>query len=74
MFIETKDKEIEKLICKLEAEGPFTALGFFEIERSTLTSLVSTIVTYLVVIVQFVPQKTESSFKLNTTVSTTTAE
>ena len=68
LFVETKDKDIEKLICKLEAEGPFNALGFFDIECSTLTTLVSTIVTYLVVLVQFEPTQPASvSFTQNST-------
>ena len=37
----------------VELEEPFTALGFFNIERSTLTSLLSTILTYLIIILQF---------------------
>ena len=41
------------LIHKMEAEGPFSALGFYEIQRSTLTSMFSTIITYLVIMVQF---------------------
>ena len=43
------------LISDIKEEGPFTALGFFNIECSTLTSLVSTILTYLIVLVQFQP-------------------
>ena len=49
----TKNPEIAVLYNETEAEGPFHALGFFEIEKSTLTSLTSTIVTYLLVMVQF---------------------
>ena len=51
---EEKEKALI-LICEIKEEGPFTAMGFFNIERSTLTSLVSTILTYLIVLVQFQP-------------------
>ena len=51
-----KDKEmVLYLISEINQEGPFTALGFFSVELSTLTSLVSTILTYLIVLVQFQP-------------------
>ena len=48
------------MIYEIDREQPFHALGFFYVERSTLTSLVGTILTYLIVLVQFA-QSTESS-------------
>ena len=47
------DKIALNLIAEIEAETPFTALGFYSIEKSTLTSLLSTIVTYLIIVIQF---------------------
>ena len=41
------------------AEPPFQALGFFNISRSTLTSLLGTILTYLIVLVQFKQSSTD---------------
>ena len=46
-------REAMYLMFEIDREQPFTALGFFNIERSTLTSLVGTILTYLIVLVQF---------------------
>lgn len=51
-----KKEHILHIISELEC--PFSALGFFNIERSTLTSLVSTILTYLIILVQFEQSKT----------------
>ena len=55
----TKNPEIAVLCIENEAEGPFHALEFFEIEISTLTTLTSIIFTYLLVMVQF----NDSDFK-----------
>jgi hypothetical protein len=57
------------LIYEIDREEPFHAFGFFNIERSTLTSLVGTILTYLIVLVQFQPS-TESSPTKNVTETT----
>ena len=48
-----EDKEVAKLIKSLEKTGPLTGCGLFTIERSTLTSMVSTSITYLIILVQF---------------------
>ena len=40
-------------MSEIDREQPFTALEFFNVERSTLTSLVGTVLTYLIVLVQF---------------------
>ena len=61
-----KQPEIAVLFNETEAEGPFNALGFFEIEKSTLTSLTSTIVTYLLVMVQFNTSNDSYKFHLKT--------
>ena len=41
------------LFQEIESVGPLTGLGFFEIERNILTSMVSTAVTYIIILVQF---------------------
>ena len=41
------------VIQQIELESTFDALGFFKIELSTLTSLGSTILTYLIILAQF---------------------
>ena len=38
---------------ELERRGPLTGLGFFTIERSTITGMLSTAVTYIIILVQF---------------------
>ena len=48
-----KRENILFLMYEIRQEEPFTAMGFFNIELSTLTSIVSTILTYVVVLVQF---------------------
>jgi hypothetical protein len=48
-----EDKEVAKLIKSLEKVGPLTGCGLFKIQRSTLTSMVSTSITYLIILVQF---------------------
>ena len=55
MSLTSKNMEMAALSNETDAEGPFYALGYFEIEKSTLTTLISTIVTYLLVIVQLKP-------------------
>ena len=49
---------ILNLVYEMDKETPFTALGFFDVDQTTLTSLVSTVLTYLVIMVQF--QQTET--------------
>ena len=41
------------LLQKIEAEDPFTALGFFAVDKSTLTAALATIATYLIILIQF---------------------
>ena len=41
------------LIQKIETEEPFTALGFFAVDKTTLTSALATVVTYLIILIQF---------------------
>ena len=45
--------EIFKVINKIKEEGPLTASGFFNVEKSTLVSMFSTILTYIIILVQF---------------------
>ena len=44
---------LENLIARMEAETPATAWGYYAVEKTTLTSLLSTIVTYLIILIQF---------------------
>ena len=44
---------LKNLIRQIENESPFDAMGFFKIELSTFTSIVSTFMTYLIILVQF---------------------
>ena len=41
------------LIQEIESEGPFTALDFFNVDRSLVTTAFSTVVTYLIILIQF---------------------
>ena len=48
---------LKSLIRKIETESPFDALGFFTIELSTLTAILSTMLTYLIIMIQFAPDQ-----------------
>ena len=48
----------EDILSQIESEAPFTALEFFNVELSTMTTIVSTVLTYLTILVQFNPTKT----------------
>ena len=41
------------LIQEIESEGPFTALDFFNVDRPLVTTAFSTVVTYLIILIQF---------------------
>ena len=42
------------IVCQeLDGLSPLTGLGFFTIERSTLTSMVATALTYIIILLQF---------------------
>lgn len=38
---------------ELESVGPFSGNGYFEITKSTLTSILGTSVTYFIILLQF---------------------
>jgi len=44
---------IAQLIDLVNETPPFTALGLFDVNRSTLTSIFGTILTYLIITIQF---------------------
>ena len=46
-------RNILNIISEIEQETPFSAGGFFYIERSTLISIAGAILTYLIILVQF---------------------
>ena len=48
-------EELDYYISELEAETPFSAWGFYSVEKTTLTSLLSTVITYLIIMIQFQP-------------------
>ena len=52
VFWSCQDKR-KKFSQEIESLGPLTGLGFFNIEKSTLTSMVSTALTYIIILVQF---------------------
>ena len=55
--IETTEKdfeaEVKEVMDLIEDAQPITGCGMFEITRSTLTSMVSTSLTYLIILIQF---------------------
>ena len=56
MLVDCDDKHtksIKRLISKVCDEEPFSALGFFIIDRSMLTSMAANILTYLIILIQF---------------------
>ena len=48
-----ESRRVYNIIGKVQDETPFSAYGFFNIERSTLTTMMATILTYLIILVQF---------------------
>ena len=54
-YADKRSAEVEKLINKFQAEGPFHGLGLFEVRSSTLAAVFSIIVTYFFIIVQLKP-------------------
>ena len=53
MPMANEDQDIIKLIKSLENTEPLSVYGLFKIERSTVTSMISTSITYLIILVQF---------------------
>ena len=49
----TQREHIKATMRKLEKVGPLNGNGYFNITRETLTSIVSTTVTYLIILLQF---------------------
>ncbi len=41
------------LLSRMEEEGPLTAMDFFTVDKSTLCSIVGTVLTYLLILVQY---------------------
>ena len=41
------------LIKELASTGPLSGDGYFDVGRGTLTSMVSTTITYLIILMQF---------------------
>ena len=50
---ESEKEEIRILIREVEKTGPFSGLGYFEITKSTLVSMASVSITYIIILVQF---------------------
>ena len=48
-----KTLKLFSLFKELERQGPLSGLGFFTIERSTITGMLSTAVTYIIILMQF---------------------
>jgi hypothetical protein len=60
---EGREREALIMISRLNLVPKLNAMGFFDINLSTLTSVFSTIATYLFILIQF--QQTDSSEKIN---------
>ena len=45
--------DIEEVMDVIDDAEPITGCGLFEITRSTLTSMLSTSITYLIILIQF---------------------
>ena len=46
------EKRILKLTHEVENAGPFTALGFYTVDKELLVSILGTVVTYFIVLIQ----------------------
>ena len=64
---EAEKVQLNNLIYVIEKELPFDALGLFNVDLTTLTSIFSSVMTYLVIMVQF--NETEKSKTDNSTTS-----
>ena len=57
MEYETVDTEMTRkylvLMHNIENEGPLTALDFFAVDKSLVTAAFATVVTYLIILIQF---------------------
>ena len=51
--MEKEKEEIRNLIRDVEKTGPFSGLGYFKITKSTLVSMASVSITYIIILVQF---------------------
>ena len=45
------------IIENIQDETPFTAGGFFNVDRSTLTAIAGATLTYLIILIQFDDEK-----------------
>ena len=50
---EEEIKRAKKIFEDLDSAEPLSACGMFQITRGTLTSMISTSITYLIILVQF---------------------
>ena len=49
--------ELKNLIHQINNESAFDALGLFSVNLRTITTILSTVVTYLIIMVQFIPSQ-----------------
>ena len=54
-------KTIKELVRDIEDLEPISGYGLFTVDRTTLTSTVSVMITYLIVLIQFKQTQTSSS-------------
>lgn len=56
LYVKSKNVQFEKelldLTQKIEKQAPFSALGFFSVDRSTLMAELGTILTYFIILIQ----------------------
>jgi hypothetical protein len=50
---ENEKEELYQLIGIVNETSPFSAMGLFEVNKKTLTSIFGTILTYLIITIQF---------------------
>ena len=46
-------KSLNILIMKIAREKPISGYGLFQMDRTTLTSMISVVLTYLIILIQF---------------------
>ena len=49
----TEEDVLQSLMADVEDETPFNAMDFFTVDTSLLTSILSTLVTYTIILKQF---------------------
>ena len=57
---EEDKEELDYYIGEMEAETPFSAWGFYSVQKTTLIDILSTVITYILILIQMNIQTKDS--------------